>query len=451
MTVLRVLLLGFIIAALALLIRPDDAVTTAYLVRADELRATYLYRQADDYTRVAALRQPWNAAVQLRLAQLARLQRDFDQAAARLDEAARLGADPIDLSGERGLLAEARGDFAAAAAQWQVIVDARPADRQLPRRLIDAYLRAGDFAAALGAAQRYADRLEDAPLLLGKLQAIDDPAAARLHFEQADSDLARQYLAALDQPEAALRAMLLGRLYLAGGELPLAQRAFEAAVAANPAYAEAHAYTGFVIDEQGGDGAAELDRAAALDADLIVARYFRARHALARGQIDQAMSDLEEAARLDQQNPLIAAELGRAHLLRGELPEAEQWLKRARDARSDDASAWLALAELYAGRIYGPRDQAVSVAQEAVRRAPQTAEAHVWLAAAYLSAGDRGGAERELRRALELNPASAVAYLYLGRLFGRGAEAGQQAYEQALTLDPDGPIGAQARRALELP
>ena len=75
----------------------------------------------------------------------------------------------------------------------------------------------------------------------------------------------------------------------------------------------------------------------------------------------------------------------------------------------------------------------------------------MWLGAAYLLNGDRASAENELLRAVELDATSALAQLYLGRLYGRDTEPGREAYERARALDPAGPIGAQAQRALELP
>jgi len=86
-----------------------------------------------------------------------------------------------------------------------------------------------------------------------------------------------------------------------------------------------------------------------------------------------------------------------------------------------------------------------------VTLAPADAEAHVWLGRAYLRSGDRGGAERELNEAVRLDPQSALAHFYLGRLFGRETEAGRLEYERAVTLEPEGPIGAAAKRVLELP
>jgi Tfp pilus assembly protein PilF len=75
----------------------------------------------------------------------------------------------------------------------------------------------------------------------------------------------------------------------------------------------------------------------------------------------------------------------------------------------------------------------------------------VWLGRAYLLSGDRGGAERELNEAVRLNPQSALAHFFLGRLFGHTTEAGRAEYERARLLDVDGPIGAAAEKALTMP
>jgi Tfp pilus assembly protein PilF len=74
----------------------------------------------------------------------------------------------------------------------------------------------------------------------------------------------------------------------------------------------------------------------------------------------------------------------------------------------------------------------------------------VWLGRAYLRSGDRGGAERELNEAARLDPQSALVHFFLGRLYGDNTEAGRLEYQRALTLDPEGPIGLAAKRALKV-
>jgi tetratricopeptide (TPR) repeat protein len=452
MNILRVILLGFVLAALLFIVQPDDGVTASFVARANDYQATYLYRQAEDYVRLALTRQPWNAVLMLRLAELKRLQHSYAEAATAIDQAAALGADALGVAIARAQLADDQQQFEIAAQQWQVAAAAQPNDPVLPRRSIEAYVRAENWPAAQTAAERWAQQGPPlAHLLLGKLLASDEPDRAAREFNAAHLEAAADFLRALDQPDPALRALLLGRAFLAQTDLTLAQRAFDAAFAANPAYAEAYAYAGFVRDQLGRDGRAQLERAVELDRALVVARYFRARSAWQRGDLDRALIDLQYASEREPQNRVVAAELGRLLMQRGDLAEAERRLIKARDLQPDDPIGWLALAELYAGRAYGPSEQALEAAQQAVQRAPSEADAHIWLGAAYLLNGDRAAAENELRRALALKPASALAQLYLGRLYGRDTEAGRAAYERAVVLDPTGPIGAQAKRTLELP
>ena len=452
MTALRVLLLSLVLLALLSVVQPNDAVTASFVTRANDYQRTYLYREAEGYIQLALTRQPWNAELTLRLADLKRLQLKYAEAAPLLDQAAALGADPIEVAITRAQLAADLQQFEIAAQQWQIAAAARPIDPALPQQAIEALIRAENWPAAQTAAEQWTQQgSPQAHLLLGKLLAFDDPARAASEFNAANLDAANDFLRVLNQPDRALRSLMLGRVFLAQNNLTLAQRAFDAAIEANPAYAEAYAYAGFVRDQLGRDGRAQLDRAVELDRDLVVARYFRARSAWQRGDLDQALTDLQYASEREPQNRLIAAELGRLYMQRNEFDQAEKWLTTARDLQPDDPIGWLALAELYAGRAYGTPPQAIEAAQQAVQHAPSQAEAHVWLGAAYLLNGDRAAAEAELQRAVSLNASSALAQLYLGRLYGRDTEPGREAYERARTLDPTGPIGAQAQRALDLP
>ncbi|MBP7688988.1 MAG: tetratricopeptide repeat protein [Thermoflexales bacterium] len=452
MNALRVLLLGLVLVALLFTVQANDVVTASFIARADEYQHTYLYRQAEDYVRLALTRQPWNAALTLRLADLKRLQHSYTETLTLLDQATTLGADVFDVTLVRAQVATDQHQYDLAAQHWQSAAVAHPIDPALPQRAIDAYLHAENWPAAQALAEQWTRSGSlQAHLFLGKLLAFDDLARARQEFAVANLEATSDLVRALDQPDQALRLLLLGRAFLAQNDLTLALRAFESAIEANPAYAEAYAYAGFVLDQLGRDGRARLDRAVELDRELAVARYFRARSAWQRGQLDQALIDLQAANELDPKNRVITAELGRLYMQRSELARAEVWLIAARDLQPDDPAGWLALAELYAGRAYGSPAQALEAAQQAVKRAPAEAAAHVWLGAAYLINGDRASAENELRRAVELDATSALAQLYLGRLYGRDTEPGREAYERARALDPAGPIGAQAQRALELP
>lgn len=452
MKVLRWVIFLLILIGL-LLVRPDDAITQSLVQRADEFRASIDYGLAADYLRVALVRQPWNAALHVKLAEALGLQHKEVEAQQALAEAEQLGADAATVEQLRALWAEKGQRYAEAAQHWLQVIEHRPLDETAYRHAVEADTQAEQWDAARGTTERWVTALDspEAHFALAELMTFDDPAVAQAEWQLSNNDQAQPFLQALQQPDRTLQLMLLGRAYLAQNDLALAQRAFDEAVAINPGYAEAQAFAGFVRDQRGADGKAWLDRAVEIDPDLSVARYFRARHLWERADLGGALDDLQHAIERDPANALIAAEIGRVYVQRNDFADAEKWLTQARDLRPQDAATWKSLAELYVDRSYGTPDQGVATAQQIVALAPQDAEAHVWLGRAYLRSGDRGGAERELNEAVRLDPQSALAHFYLGRLFGRETEAGRREYERALTLDPEGPIGAAAKRALELP
>jgi tetratricopeptide (TPR) repeat protein len=453
MTVLRWLLFLLLLIGLLLLVRPDDALTPSFVQRAAEFRASIDYGPAADYLRVALVRQPWNAALHVKLAEALALQHRGAEARQALAEAERLGADAAAVERLRAVWAENDQRYAEAAQRWLHVSELRPLDETPYRRAVAAALQVEDWAAARTTAEHWAAALNspEAHFTVAKLLAFSDPVAAQTEWQLSKSEQASPFLQSLQQPDRALQLMLLGRAYLAQNDLALAQRAFDEAVAINPAYAEAQAFAGFVRDQRGVDGQPWLDRAVELDPELIVARYFRARHRWERADLSGALDDLQYAIERDPANALIAAEIGRVYVQRSDFANAEKWLARARDLKPQDAAIWKALAELYVGRSYGSPEQAVATARQIVTLAPTDDEAHVWLGRAYLRSGDRGGAELEFNEAVRLHPQSALAHFYLGRLYGHETDAGRVEYERAVTLDPEGPIGLAAKRELELP
>jgi tetratricopeptide (TPR) repeat protein len=436
-----------------LLARPDDSITQSIVQRAEEFRASIDYAAAADYLRVALQRQPWNATLHLKLAEALALQRDEAGAQQALAEAERLGADAAAVERLRAELAEKDRRYAEAVPHWLRVIEQRPLDETAYRHVVASAVQAEQWDSARSSAEHWAATLDssEAHLTLGKLLAFADPLAAQAEWQLINSDQAQPFLQAVQQSDRTLQLMLLGRAYLAQNDLALAQRAFDEAAAINPAYAEAQAFAGFVRDQRGADGGAWLDRAVELDPDLIVARYFRARHRWARSDLSGALDDLHYAIARDPANALIAAEIGRVYTQRSEVAQAEEWLTKARDLKPQDVAVWKSLAELYVGRSYGTIDQAVTTARQIVALAPTDVEARVWLGRAYLRSGERGEAERELTEAARLDPNSALAHFYLGRLFGSNTDAGRAEYARARTLDPDGPIGLAAQRVLELP
>lgn len=455
MRVLRWVLFLLLLMGVLLAVRPDDSIAQSFVQRAEQFQASLDYQRAADYWQVALTRQPWNVTARLKLADVLQLQRRYTETEQILAEAEHSGADRAEVERRRAIDAEQQGQWAEAAPHWQNVIALRPSDRTAYTHLIDAYHNTEQWEAARATVDEWIKHVPELPedrLVLGKALALDDrDQAARLLEAAVPPERARPFRAALDDADPALRALMLGRAYLTDNDLALAQRAFDLALQANPAYAEAYAFAGFVRDERGADGGAWLDQAVALDPNLIAARYFRARHRWTQSDLGAALDDLNYAIARDPGNALIAAELGRVYTQRSDFTNAEKWLTQARDLKPQDVAIWKSLAELYVGRSFGTPDQAVATAQQIVALAPADAEAHLWLGRAYLRSGDRSGAELELKEAVRLDAQAALAHFYLGRLYGQNTEVGRAAYERAATLDPTGPIGAAAQRVLSLP
>ncbi len=129
------------------------------------------------------------------------------------------------------------------------------------------------------------------------------------------------------------------------------------------------------------------------------------------------------------------------------LTRGKEYLEQAIALDSDYGTAYTGMAEYYiVSSFWGfmnPKEalpRAKSAAIEAISRDDTLAEAHAHLGTARGTADfDWAGAEREFRRALELNPASSIVRYYYGfwflRPIGRMDEAFSQ-IQRAVDLDP---------------
>jgi len=135
--------------------------------------------------------------------------------------------------------------------------------------------------------------------------------------------------------------------------------------------------------------------------------------AFAQGHYLDAVAAFDEARRLDPRSGTVRAALAEAHLFSGFYGEVRPWT---------DAYA-LGLAH----------------AQEAVRLAPADARAHAMLGGAHLWLHrDFTAAERELHRAIELDPDSGEAHVWLGTVHTARGRAAAAIAEQriAIAIDP---------------
>jgi TolB-like protein/DNA-binding winged helix-turn-helix (wHTH) protein len=161
----------------------------------------------------------------------------------------------------------------------------------------------------------------------------------------------------------------------------------------------------------------------------------------------QEQKNLSKLARVD---PAVQEDYlrGRYHLNNGgstEIRKASEYFQRAigkypRDARSYAglADSYLALDDFYEAP-WETMPKAREAAQKAVDLDPDLAEAHTSLGAVhFLHDWDWAGAEKEMKRAIELNPGSSDAHMWYGEFLAQMGRSGQAISEmqRAEALDP---------------
>lgn len=301
----------------------------------------------------------------------------------------------------------------------------------------------------------------EAYLRYGLALATQDPETAVDTLRIADelsaggSPIARQVIDAIqdalreDDPAYALAAagQALGEV----GEWRLAAWAFLEALLLNPQYTAARAYFGLALDQSGGDGLLELERAVAASPGDPLPHFFLGLHWRAQGDPAAAVDSLMTAAELDPANPSIAAELGGAFEDLGEMTAALAALRHAAELAPREAGFWRLLAQFSLRHEIELRRVGLPAARNAYLLAPEDATACDDLGYGYYLVGDSALASRFLRRALELDPMRPLTQYHFGLLLIQQNEIAEAraAFEIAARLDPQGAIGSLAERTLD--
>jgi tetratricopeptide (TPR) repeat protein len=175
------------------------------------------------------------------------------------------------------------------------------------------------------------------------------------------------------------------------------------------------------------------------------------RHWKSRGDLATALGEFEIAAFLAPDDPAVAAQLGEIYSDLGDLEAAEAAYRAAVDRAPTDPGFWLLLAQHSLGHEIEVDTLGIPSARQVVRLDPDFAAGWDALGFGHLLLGDTEVAGRLLHRALASDSSSAAAHYHLGLLFRVRQELDLAAAEwkACLVLDPEGPYGELARRALE--
>lgn len=126
--------------------------------------------------------------------------------------------------------------------------------------------------------------------------------------------------------------------------------------------------------------------------------------------------------------------------------EAEKALQKAVELNPSNAAAYLAL-----GSVDNEKKnfaEAEKSLLKAVELSPQSADAQVELGRAYFGLGRWADAERQIAKANQLRPDVAQQHVMLGDIFlrERNADGALKEFQEALRLDPTGPMAEPTRQ-----
>jgi tetratricopeptide (TPR) repeat protein len=215
-------------------------------------------------------------------------------------------------------------------------------------------------------------------------------------------------------------------------------RWFQAAVVVAPANPAAHNNLGVVLWARGDlDGAiAELQEALRLDPNYSHAHNNLGAALRDREDLDGALAEFREAIRLDSEYATAHNNLGVTLGMKGDLDGALKEIREAIQLDPRDAKARNDLGLTLA--VKGDRDGAIDAYREAIRIDPGYAWARNNLGVALREKGDLDGAIEQFQELTRLDPQSADAHVNLGdALQARGDRAGAaDAYQKATWLRP---------------
>jgi protein O-mannosyl-transferase len=229
----------------------------------------------------------------------------------------------------------------------------------------------------------------------------------------------------------------MGNLFSRQDNLKEAARHYEAALAAEPNYAEAHNNLGAVLLRQGRfeEALAHYSTAVRLKPESMY--YFNLANACVdAGKPAEAAANYQQALRLDPKSSQAHHNLGLALQAQGQAEAAMKEFQAALQLQPDFESAEHNLANRLADA--GRLEEAMAHYQAALRLDPQHAENYNGLGICYAMQGKFADAERQFREAVRLKPSHSGAQSNLGNALGVQGKLEEAIphYEKALAADP---------------
>ncbi len=200
-------------------------------------------------------------------------------------------------------------------------------------------------------------------------------------------------------------------------EWDLAEEAFRRTTTLQPNYAEAWAWLGETLQQQGREGKAELQEALRLEPDSAAVQALYGLYLQRQGQLQQAISAFQNAVALQPSEAAWWAALGSAYEQSGDLVAALSCYRQAVQQSSQDALYWRALITFCARNRIHLEDVALPALRTLFDLAPEAWYAHDLLGQVLLAMGDLPGAYAAFQKALTIAPQQTEIYLHLGKFY----------------------------------
>jgi tetratricopeptide (TPR) repeat protein len=357
-----------------------------------------------------------------------------------------------------------QNEIPSAEQAWQKANGSCPDETAYYQALLRHYWNQNDLTSARSVLEEWIELGGEDPqsylqlgILLAATQPEDaiDPLRKAQQLSEEPIPLASALIRAIeDAREANLPAYTLasvGQTLTRYTEWTPAVWAFEAALALDPEYAQAHAYLGLALDRSGQDGFEHMQTAVSEQPQNPLAYALLAYHWQMKAQPTIAKIYLEIAARLDATNPAISAQLAQVFADLGDLEAAKNALRISVTLAPEDAQFWYLLARFSIERGIEIQTLGIPAARNALLLDRQNPAGLVLLGYAHLTLGNFDLAERLLWRAVQMNPKLAETQYYLGllRRMQGDPDRARAAWEYARLLDPDGVIGELAGRMIQ--
>ena len=166
------------------------------------------------------------------------------------------------------------------------------------------------------------------------------------------------------------------------------------------------------------------------------ARGMKASFLLDKGDINQALNELQSVVTARPDNFVARFHLGRAHFAKGEFEQARQQFEKSIELRSDYLLPHIALSQVALAR--GDNETALKLAEECLKLAPQSGAARLLQSAALMRMNRYNDSRTTLNTMLAANPKQPETLLEVGvlNLMEKKYQDAANSFRRAYDADP---------------